>query len=194
MADATEAKTTGATIEHMSPRIQVINFAVELPPSALQGPDEPSPQMPTPADNVGVVGTITLLNNSAMIWYGWGRLVPASGASDESSNPGRGIPTMGQVVMGMPRTKYSGAFSDSHQSPCSQLVGGLDNDCVNANAMASRLSQTVGYPIIVSGGLSSESEMIESLLAGVDHATAAQRASALAEREVARILLEHNKD
>jgi len=187
MNDATNDNTTQVTVEEQSPRIKVINFAVELPPSALQGMDEPAPQMPTPADNVGVVGTITLLNKSAMIWFGWGQVTPAR---DESSITARGVPTMGQVVMGMPRTKYSGAFSDSHESSCSQLVGGQENDCLNAMAMASRMSQKVGYPIIVSGGLSTETEMMESLLSGVDHATAAQRAAALTEREVARILQE----
>ena len=167
----------------------MIHFSVELPPSALQGPDEPVSKMPAPTDNVGVVGTITVLNKSALIWYGWGRLIPAT--TDKSSVTANGVPSMGQVVMAMPRTKYSGAFSDSHESSCTQLVGGLENDCLNANAMASRLTQKVGYPIIVSGGLSSESEIVESLLAGVDHDTAAQRASALLEREAARILLEH---
>lgn len=178
-------------IEETPPRIQVIHFCVELPPSALQGPDEPVSKMPAPTDNVGVVGTITVLNKSALIWYGWGRLIPATTDKSASNVTANGVPSMGQVVMAMPRTKYSGAFSDSHESSCTQLVGGLDYDCVNANAMASRLTQKVGYPIVVSGGLSSESEIVGSLLAGVDHDTAAQRASALLEREAARILLEH---
>lgn len=172
-------------VKELEPRIQVIHFAVELPPSALQGMDEPAPQMPTPADNVGVVGTITLLNKSAMVWFGWGRLLPADGA--DSSITARGVPTMGQVDVGMPRTKYSGAFSDSHESSCSQLIGGNDDDCLQA----ARLSQKIGYPIIVSGGLSSQTEMMASLLSGVDPATAAQRAAALTEKEVARILQEH---
>jgi hypothetical protein len=184
-------KSSAPTIDEVPPRIQVIHFSVELPPSALQGPDEPVSKMPTPVDNVGVVGTITVLNKSAVIWYGWGRVVPAATTTDKSSLSANGVPVMGQVVMAMPRTKYSGAFSDSQESSCTQLVGGIDNDCLNANAMASRLSQKVGYPIVVTGGLSSESEIMQSLLAGVDHATAAQRATATAEREIGRILLEH---
>jgi hypothetical protein len=189
MTDVVESEKMAAeNVKELEPRIQVIHFAVELPPSALQGMDEPAPQMPTPADNVGVVGTITLLNKSAMVWFGWGRLLPSAGG--DSSITARGVPTMGQVAVGMPRTQYSGAFSDSHESSCSQLIGGNDDDCLQGTAMAARLSQKIGYPIIVSGGLSSQTEMMASLLSGVDPATAAQRAAALTEKEVARILQE----
>lgn len=198
-SETEKTKATGKDmdVKELDSRIDVINFAVDIPPSALQGLDEPSPEMPSPSDNVGVVGTITLLNKSALVWFGWGRLMPITTGCGEprSSNKTvtRGIPTMGQVAVGMPRTKYSGAFSESSESSCSQLIGGHEDDCLSAGAMAQRLSQRVGYPIIVSGGLSRHTEMMDSLLAGVDHATAAQRATALTEKEVARIL-SHHKD
>ena len=187
MADKVDENTTTEKIEETSPRIQVVNFAVELPPSALQGLDEPLPQMPAPADNLGVVGTITLLNQSAIIWFGWGRM-----AREESRNTGRGVPKLGQVVVAMPRNKYKGAFSDSHESSCSQLIGGQEEDQLICGNMAARLSQKLGYPIIVSGGLCSlQTEQMEPLLSGIDRTTAAQRAAAFTEREVARLLQEH---
>lgn len=187
MTDTIKEEMAAKEIEEISPRIQVINFAVELPPIALQRLDEPSPQLPAPTDNIGVVGTITLLNQSAIIWFGWGGMV-----RDESSSTGRGVPTLGQVVVAMPRTKYKGAFSDSHDSSCSQLIGGSEEDQLICENMAARLSQKLGFPIVVCGGLASQTDQTESLLAGVDSATAAQRAAALTEREVAHILKERH--
>ena len=164
------------------PRIKVLHFAVELPPSAMQGYDEPSPRTPVPSGDSAVVGTITLLNKSAMVWFGWGR-IQQQHADQVTAN---GVPTMGQMVVAMPRTKYKGAFA--HESSCSQLVGGQEEDEIMGGQMATRLSQRLGYPIFVSCSLSSGEGMDETLFSGLDSSTVAQRAAALAEREVARLL------
>lgn len=98
---------------------------------------------------------------------------------------------MGPVVVGMPRTKYQGAFSDGREGTCSSLVGGDScDDQVLTSQMASRLSQRVGLPIFVSGDLSSNYHVVlgDELLSGLDPSLVAQRAAALAEREVGRLL------
>ena len=172
-------------VEEVSPRIQVLHFAVELPLTAMQGFDEPAPRVPVNVGDMGVVGTITLLNKSAMIWFGWGRI------QHQSDKTARGIPIMGQVVIAMPRTTYKGAFANSHESSSSQLVGGGEEDQMIGGQMACRLSQRLGFPIIVSCCLASEGVQMETLLSGLDRSSVAQRAAALAEREVARLLTEH---
>jgi hypothetical protein len=173
--------------DEVSPRIQVLHFAVELPPTALQGFDEPAPRVPAHAGDVGVVGTITLLNKSAMIWCGWGKMQ----SNNSEKTVARGIPAMGPVVVAMPRTNYKGAFSDAHDSSSSQLIGGGEDDQMIGGQMASRLSQRLGFPIIVSCSLSSsEGAHMETLFSGLDRASMAQRAAALAEKEVARLLAE----
>lgn len=190
MADVLSDQVISQDVEEVSPRIQVLHFAVGLPPTALRGFDEPAPRVPVHAGDVGVVGTITLLNKSAMIWFGWGRLQN----NNSEKTVARGIPpTMGPVVVAMPRTDYKGAFSDAHESSSSQLIGGGEEDQIIGGQMASRLSQSLGFPIIVSCSLSSSegAAQIETLFSGLDRTSVAQRAAALAEKEVARLLTEH---
>jgi hypothetical protein len=188
MADFLSEEVKSEDVEEVSPRIQVLHFAVELPPTALQGFDEPAPRVPVHAGDVGVVGTITLLNKSAMIWFGWGRIQ----SNNSEKTLARGIPTMGPVVVAMPRTNYKGAFSDAHESSSSQLIGGGEEDQMIGGQMASRLSQRLGFPVIVSCSLSSsEGAQMETLFSGLDRTSVAQRAAALTEKQVARLLAEH---
>jgi hypothetical protein len=187
MTDVLSEQVELQDVEEVSPRIQVLHFAVALPPTAMQGFDEPMRRAPVNFGDMGVVGTITLLNKSAMIWFGWGRIVEQR----QSDRTARGIPTMGQVVIAMPRTTYKGAFANSHESSSSQLVGGGEEDQMIGGQMACRLSQRLGFPIIVSCCLASEGVQMETLLSGLDRSSVAQRAAALAEREVARLLTEH---
>ncbi len=100
---------------------------------------------------------------------------------------------MGPMVVAMPRTKYQGAFSSDATSgtSCSQLVGGDScDDQMILHQMASRLSHKLNMPIFVSGDLSSHTHAVlgEELLSGLDPSVVAQRAAALAEREVSRIV------
>eukprot|EP00536_Pseudo-nitzschia_multiseries_P001741 jgi/Psemu1/107674/gw1.22.64.1 len=156
---------------------------------------------------------------SAMIWVGWGLLDQTTTGGgdgggddndDDDSSPrdkfksgfgfGTGTPTMGQLVVAMPRTDYKGAFSGTtREASCSQLVGSASSeDQMLANQMASRLSSRSGMAIYVSCQLSSPvggsggaggSAMGGDLGAGGHEADMlSQRAAALAEREVWRIL------
>ena len=185
MTDAISEQVKLQDVEEVSPRIQVIHFAIKLPPTALHGFDEPTPLVPVSVGDVGVVGTITLLNKSAMIWFGWGRI------QSQPDKTARGIPTMGQVVIAMPRTTYRGAFANGHEPSSSQLIGGGEEDQMIGGQMACRLSQRLGFPIIVSCCIASEAVQMETIFSGLDRSSVAQRAAALAEREVARLLAEH---
>lgn len=185
MSDVISEQVKPQDVEEVSPRIQVLHFAVKLPPTALQGLDEPTPRVPVHVGDMGVVGTITLLNKSAMIWFGWGRV------QSQPDKTARGIPTMGQVVIAMPRTSYKGAFANGHESSSSQLIGGGGEDQMIGGQMACRLSQRLGFPIIVSCCLASEVAQMETILSGLDRSSVAHRAAASAEREVARLLTQH---
>ncbi len=59
-----------------TPQIQVIPFAVSLPPSTLRDFEDPAPKASTISfigDNA-IVGSIVLLHNSVMVWVGWGNI------------------------------------------------------------------------------------------------------------------------
>ena len=70
----------------------------------------------------------------------------------------KGTPTMGQLVVAMPRTSYKGAFgTNDREASCSQLIGSVSNeDQMLGNQMASRLSTKSGMAIFVSCQLSSD--------------------------------------
>ena len=75
------------SIEEKESSLEVIPFAVRLPASIFQGFAEPDvpPQMAV-HDDTGVVGTITVMRKSVMIWFGWGILeIAGSGVSAASS-------------------------------------------------------------------------------------------------------------
>ena len=78
----TSTATKEVTVEQLESTagIVVLPFAVALPPSTLQGFDEPSPSASTSylvGDN-GVTGTITILKNAVQVWVGWGKLQSSS--------------------------------------------------------------------------------------------------------------------
>jgi len=151
----------------------------------------------------GIVGSVVVMGEkSAMVWISWGPLDTSTKASLDTSQSfasfGKGTPTMGQLVVAMPRTSYKGAFAPgSKEASCSQLVGSSSSeDQMLANQMASRLSSRSGMAIYVSCQLSSTntnaridgdgSGSINSL--GMDSEILSHRAAALAEKEVWRIL------
>jgi Proteasome assembly chaperone 4 len=177
---------------------------------------------------MAVVGTIVLMGHrSAMIHVGWGHAYsglsqPQLLSSSETSPTttatvtaatsfGTGAPTMGPLVLAMPRTNYQGGFGTAitkgtKEPACSSLIGGSDDDQLLAHQMASRLSLRSGMAIFVSCQLSSMSSMstlssfglpIHNNLISDDHlnfssldATTmiSQRAAALAEKEIWNIL------
>lgn len=171
--------------------IQQLSFGVSLPQDVAH---DPLSNLPAPVrqmmGDAGIVGSIVLLKNASMVWLGWGNVdTRNAGADSEATVEGRGIPNMGQMTVAFPRSKYQGAFSGTGESSCSTLIGGDSEDQVLGWQMASRLSQKLGYPIFVTCALFASDP--PEWMAGLDKATATQRAAALAERKVRQILKEH---
>jgi hypothetical protein len=93
--------------------------------------------------------------------------------------------SMGPLVVAMPRTNYRGAFSSPTDVPSSKLIGDEAEDVeMIARQMASRLSQRLGVPIFVCCSFADT----PSILDGIDLGMVQQRAAALAERQIWRIL------
>ena len=164
----------------------------------------------------GVVGTITLLagGKSAMVWFGWGDLVPSSGEGDDAAAKdekedtptskvvGSGVPpAMGPILLSYPSTASGG------EPATTQLMGGeSEEDMVVGHQMSARLAQKVGMPVYVccsihstpapsaaGGGMGMVGAgMMESEAPTGFGGSLGQKAAALAEREVGRILLERN--
>jgi hypothetical protein len=179
-----------------------VNFAVEIPQELMALPDLNLTQN-------GVVGTITFLKNSAMVWIGWGALVDAHADADADVDvdskriSGSGAPRMGPTSVAMPRTKYSG-LSSGDEAPCSQMIGGdNEEEVMMGNSMASRLAKKMGWPIFVScslgemGNVRTGSGMGMDGLQGNafgDMGSLAVHAAALAEKEVGKIILQRQKE
>lgn len=156
------------------PPIKIIPFGVALPSFLTMDREK------------GIVGSIVVMGKkSAMLWVGWG-LLDDNTANSTSSSFGTGTPTMGQLVVAMPRTNYKGAFATgSKEASCSQLVGSASSeDQMLANQMASRLSSRSGMAIYVSCQLS----FIASREDGPEADMLSQRAAGLAEKHVWKIL------
>jgi len=187
MTEETSSSSVSVTILPTA-NIRVECFAVGLTSSVLQGFDEPHIIRTMHDDTVGIVGTITLFKNSTMIWMGWGKIQQNCTQAPQMS----GVPSMGQLVVAMPRTKYKGAFSDEGGASTSQLVGGDSEDQILGAQMASRLSTTLGYPIFVSCHFNAADNL--EWMAGLEKSAVTQRAAALAERKVRLLLQDYSKD
>uniref|UniRef100_A0A7S4VXQ8 Uncharacterized protein n=1 Tax=Ditylum brightwellii TaxID=49249 RepID=A0A7S4VXQ8_9STRA len=147
----------------------------------------------------GVVGTITIANQSAMIWFGWGNIQKMGEQKEEKLQEqiGKGLPQMGPLVVSMPRTKYNNASSSSsiQDAPSSQLIGGSnEEDMMTGWQMSSRLSKKISWPIFVACAIHSDLSTggMEGMGAGYS-GLLSQKAAALAEREIGRILMEVKK-
>jgi hypothetical protein len=138
--------------------------------------------------NAGVVGSIILLKNAAMIWIGWGMVDTRLHQLDsELTVQGKGVPhRMGPMVVAFPRVQYQGTATG--EASTSQLIGGESNeDVVLSQTMAMRLTHSLGYPVYVSCSLCS-SHQNQSWMAGLDAASVTQTAAALAEKRVRALL------
>mmetsp|Transcript_20084 Transcript_20084/g.41470 ORF Transcript_20084/g.41470 Transcript_20084/m.41470 type:complete len:212 (+) Transcript_20084:94-729(+) len=195
--------------------VQIIPFCVPLPlHSSPSSPIDASAS--GEISSFGVVGTITIRGHSAVVWFGWGTI---EACDDRGSNyisrwnnengiisVGCGKPPMGPIAVSMPPLPQNASKLDG--TPTSQLLGGnSDEDMILGQQMSARLAKRVGWPIFVScsfsdlggdiGGLGggamgnggSGVESLDAMSAGLDDGMP-QRCSALAEREVGRILLE----
>jgi len=103
---------------------------------------------------------------------------------------------MGQVVVSMPRTNYKGAFGTGSKEPsCSQIVGSASSDDqMLASQMASRLTMRCSKAVFVSCQLSGRADGDGGgWTSGMNSEMISHKAAALAEKEVWRILQEHDK-
>jgi hypothetical protein len=148
------------------------------------------------SNGVGVVGTITLRGQSAIVWFGWGTVERKD--NDKSDNNGRisssvgtGRPPMGSLSLSMPASTRIGP-----SIPTSQLIGGSsEEDMMLGQQISARLAKRIGWPVFVScsfsdhgGGDSSRQDGISpAMAAGFDDSA---MPAVLAEKEIARILME----
>lgn len=164
---------------------QIIPFAVAIPTPLVQQQE----------DRTVVVGTITRMGTAVMVWIGWGNEHPSGHNSHAAAAPST-LPTMGPLVMAMPRTKYQSSSSriGNHDAAtaaaCSQLIGGpSEEDQMTAWQMATRLSERMRVPVLVSLSLTTNGTSASPMMMEMkDDDVVAQRAAALAEQEVLRIL------
>ena len=110
---------------------------------------------------------------------------------------------MGQLVVAFPPSNYKGAFATGMKdASCSHLIGNSSSeDQMLANQMASRLSSRSKMAIYVSCQLSSISNTTSTVAtvagttahggSGLDSEKLSYRIAALAEKEIWRILKEH---
>ena len=150
-----------------------------------------------------VVGTITVMKrSSAFLWIGWGDCEQQESSKDsrKSRRPLSSLPPMGPLVIAMPRMNYAGTTSANEEAACSQLIGGEnEEDQMIGWQMASRLTKKIGWPILVACSLASTNKSISGalqLMPGADEGNtnalssmASQRAAALGEKEIYRILI-----
>lgn len=181
----TDIKSDDDSVKRLeSPKIPIIPFAVPLPKSGLLGPDE------LLIGNDGIVGTITVLKNSVIVWVGWGKLVDSSNDGSSEYEFGKGRPEQGHMVVAMPRTNYKGAFgTGAKEASCSHIIGSANSDDqMLASQMASRLSTRSSMAVFVSCQLSSNSIAPEEWSEGLDSEMLSHLAAAAAEKEIWRIL------
>lgn len=150
------------------------------------------------ANEVGVVGTITLRGESAIVWFGWGAIERSEDDGNGScfsncvtSSVGTGRPPMGSLSLSMPS---SSTHKGPSSIPTSQLLGGAsEEDMMLGQQISARLAKRIGWPIFVScsfsgwNGDSGQDGASPALGAvGFDDGT---MPAVLAEKEVARILM-----
>jgi len=155
----------------------------------------------------GVVGTITLRGQSAIVWFGWGDIEAGEATSAVKEvngvlSVGNGKPPMGSLALSMPPVIRNGR-PRLDGVPTTQLLGGSsEEDMILGHQISARLAKRVGWPIFVScsfsglggdsgGGATGGQDAMAPPSAGFEDSLP-QHAPALAEREVSRILL-HEK-
>ena len=196
--------------------LDVVTFCVD-PSAVSEGEEMGVISSGGTGSKKGVVGTITLLagGKSAMVWFGWGDLVPSSGEGGDAASNGKdnnstsklvgsGVPpAMGPILLSYPSNTSGG------EPATTQLMGGeSEEDMVVGHQMSARLAQKVGMPVYVccsihstpapsaggGGGMGMVGAgMMESEAPTGFGGSLGQKAAALAEREVGRILLERKR-
>lgn len=81
-------------IKEQPAKLEILPFAVRLPPSALRGPGEGAttvnPALAAVLHDTGVVGTITVMRKAVMIWFGWGKLEAENAVTEGESSSSSG--------------------------------------------------------------------------------------------------------
>lgn len=220
-ATITEVAASSDIMLLPSPRLEVLSFAVSVPasttmdtlafdddyyeeeeatttntndPLAVEPKRKPlKPAINTSSmDGIGMVGTITVLKTSYIIWFGWGQtqdqpLEEREGVNCSrivGSTKGNGL-AMGQCLIAMPPRKFGGTVSESSTS---KLIGGDYDDDMIARPMACRLSQKCGRPVLISCSL--DPAHIQSM--GLDPDLLHGRAAALAEKRIWELLKQYH--
>ena len=146
-----------------------------------------------------MVGTITVLKTSYIIWFGWGQTQESPedgragvnnsrivGSNQQQQGGNSNNKAMGQFLVAMPPRKFGSAPAESSTS---KLIGGEHDDDMIARAMASRLSQKCGRPVLI--GCSLDPAHIQSM--GLDPDLLHGRAAALAEKRIWELLKQYHQ-
>mmetsp|Transcript_17918 Transcript_17918/g.32398 ORF Transcript_17918/g.32398 Transcript_17918/m.32398 type:complete len:208 (+) Transcript_17918:6491-7114(+) len=190
--------------------VKIIPFCVPLPSSSSFTTGEAAPSHNVDS-GFGIVGTITLRGQSAVVWFGWGAIEAAgeeggsSVAKRETNNGvvsvGSGKPPMGSLSLSMPPPIQNTRPRTNYEVPTSQLLGGSsEEDIILGYQISARLAKRLSWPVFVSCSISGwggdgsgaggrEGMASPALSAGYDD-DSQRHAAALAEREVSRIILQ----
>ena len=145
---ATESKP----IEPTAPMIQIVPFSIPIPEDHNSLDMDPNTLSHQRADKK-VVGTITFMKSSILIWMGW-EIASSSSSSSSSSSP-----VMGPLVIATP------ALASYKSDPSSSLLIGSNSeeDQMFATQLSKRLTKLFCKPILVSSSLHSTMNNIEMM-------------------------------
>jgi len=170
-----------STISDTNNNVEIIPFCVTLPSSTsfLDGHDALAPvSLTSHVDpGFGIVGTITLRGQSAIVWFGWGTIETTTTTCDDKSTTnntttavdnnnndektnrityvGTGKPPMGSLSLSMPPVIRSNGQQRpmliKNNVPTTQLLGGSsEDDILLEHQISARLAKRVGWPVFVS--------------------------------------------
>jgi len=181
------------------PCMKMIPFSVAIPEGLDYLDPDGAPSSNTSSAST-VIGRITILGSSIMIWMGWN-------LPQNQSNSNTIRHELGPLVIAAPplTSKYTKASTSSSSS---QLIGSnSDEDQMLALQISTRMSKIIGIPVLVSTSLHSMSEhTIEQQMGGMaigndengqgslTSGPLVIRAAALAERKIKKLLLDWKKE
>jgi hypothetical protein len=181
-------------------------FAIRLPVSIFQGFHEPTIMknptlLTTMLQDTGIVGHVTIMKKSILIWFGWGQVEEVSSQTEaatttnhDNNNNNSSLPAMGPFMVAMPRTNYTGAFA-TNEAATTKLIGGDNEDEeLLCRQMASRLSTKLGIAVFCSSALNASihHSLQGMVVGGEDLSLIQHRVAALTEKKVYELLQDLN--
>jgi Proteasome assembly chaperone 4 len=161
-----------------------------------------------PMEGIGMVGTITVLKTSILVWFGWGKTTTTTTTDHDAtvtttttttrdgvnhsrilgSIQGSKSTQMGHLIMAMPPRNYHGNHgTTAAESSTSKLIGSeFQDDETVAKQMACRLSQKCQFPVMVSCHV----DPALSQQMGLDPDMVHARAAALVEQRIWELIKE----